>query len=64
MTIEEFIKKYGVETFGLLIGKFIKLAPEFEGGGKLAQEIGKISGDLESALIDYNRRNPSTKAKL
>ena len=50
MTIEEFKKEYGTKSLGLLVGLFIKRAPEFHGGEELASEIGKMIGDLESAL--------------
>lgn len=48
--IESFKKKYGTRTLGLLVGSFIKRSPEFDGGVDLAKEIGKMIGDLESAL--------------
>lgn len=56
-TIQEFKKKYGTKTPGLLIGKFIKLAPEFppetkEQGRQLVRELGILAADLEVALRD------------
>ena len=50
MNIEAFKAKYGTRTLGLLIGSFIAQAPKFPGDNHLAQEIGKIMGDLEFAL--------------
>ena len=50
--IQEFKKKYGTKTPGLLIGKFVKLAPEFPGDRELARELGVLAADLEVALRD------------
>jgi len=73
--IEEFKKKYGVKTFGLLIEAFITQAPEFEGDKRMAGELGKIVADLESVLEevrlpvgrgfvpDYNHKGIKTPIK-
>ena len=55
--IQEFKKKYGSETPGLLIGKFVKMCPEFPGetreqGRQLVRELGVLAADLEVALRD------------
>lgn len=50
MTREEFLAKYGTHGWQLLIGEFIRRAPEFPGDLQLADEIGKMVTDLSSVL--------------
>ncbi len=37
-------------TLGTDIGNFIRLAPSFEGDGKLASQIGKSIGEIQGVL--------------
>lgn len=48
--IQEFRTKWGTLGPGLLVGKFIEMAPEFEGESELAKMIGEMMGDLQFAL--------------
>lgn len=48
--IHEFKKKYGSKELGILVGEFIKQAPEFQGDRELARKIGRVIGDLEFVL--------------
>lgn len=52
MTISAFQEKYGHsgKALVLLVGDFIRRAPEFKGGEALAYQIGIILADLETAL--------------
>lgn len=54
--IHEFKKKYGSKELGILVGEFIKQAPEFKGDRELARKIGRVIGDLEFALDYLNDR--------
>lgn len=56
MTIERFAKRYGTKGLTLLIGEFIRRAPDFPGGEDLAKQLGTMLADLESALMDLTRR--------
>lgn len=49
-TIEEFKRKWGTKSLGLLISRYIQDAPEFTGDGELAAHIGEAIADLEGAL--------------
>ncbi len=57
MTLAEFRKKYGVRTPGLLIEKFIGLAPDFPGGERLARLLGEMVADLEAVLATEPERD-------
>ena len=57
MDIKAFIEKYGYATLGLLVAKFIQLAPPFNGDQAIATEIGTVMGDLEIALKTEVERN-------
>lgn len=57
MSIHEFRQKYGTHTLNLLVGKFIKLSPSFDGDLELAKEIGHVMGDLISALQNLEEKN-------
>lgn len=50
--IQEFKKKYGLNSVGLLVASFIRRAPAFEGDEALAKKLGIVVADLESALRD------------
>ncbi len=52
MNIQDFKKKYGVKTPGLLVEEFIRKAPDFPGGLELARSLGTMIADLESALSE------------
>jgi hypothetical protein len=63
--IEDFKKKYGNRTLGMLVGIFVNKAPPFKGDEKLAKELGMIIADLESALeeVDAHIPEPCTSEK-
>lgn len=48
--MDEFLRLYGTRTLGLMIARFIREAPEFEGDKELAAEIGTAIAVLESDL--------------
>lgn len=52
---DEFCKKYGSETVSLLVGRFIRLSPDFEEGADLARKLGEAMADLETAIREYQR---------
>lgn len=54
ISIHEFKKKWGTETWRLLIETFIKRAPSFPGDLELARAIGEMVADLGSALKTEN----------
>jgi hypothetical protein len=56
MTIDEFAKKYGTRGAALIVGEFIRRAPDFPGDERLAKEIGEVMADLCSALDIYTKK--------
>jgi hypothetical protein len=56
VNVQEFRDKWGIETPGLLIARFIELAPEFPGDKLLAERLGEMVADLESALKSLPRK--------
>ena len=57
MTPKEFLAKYGTRGWQLVVEEFIRRAPSFPGDIKLATEIGRTFGDLESVLRELERVN-------
>lgn len=53
--MNEFIEHYGTRGLGLLVARFIELAPEFKGDKALAEELGKAVGMLETGLEEVAR---------
>ena len=56
-TIEQFVQVYGTKTLGLLVSKYILWSPEFRGSLELAEELGRVLGQLEAALEDFVARS-------
>ena len=50
MTAKDFIKKWGVEGWMLLIEDFIRRAPDFPGDCEAAKKIGEVVADLSDVL--------------
>ena len=49
-SVQDFKRKYGTRTFGMLVGKLVLLAPEFPAESVLARALGEATADLEAAL--------------
>lgn len=50
LNIRDFKEKYGVKGLTLIVGEFIGRAPDFPGAMELAEQLGYMMADLESAL--------------
>lgn len=63
-SIQDFKRKYGTRTLGMLVGKLVLLAPEFPAESVLAKALGEATVDLEAALnsVELDEEAPEHEA--
>ncbi len=50
MTMQEYLEKYGYRGLSIVVEEFIRRSPAFAGDIRLAEQLGIMLADLESAL--------------